>query len=195
MIEENTIQNKSEGMKTRVAGERCIKNFGPDRDQITRFRPIVSPSHDRTFLPLHPTRFNAVTLPAMDITKFIVDNRESAFLLGDFGTYRAQLSRRLRTVRKKLGRATAKNAKYAPKAPVTAQEVGKNIEYDVRKFQWKILADFWQIPPPSPPYFRAGMGARHGYEGISCRRQRGQEHIWLYKAAYHIKIAQSCSIC
>ncbi|KAF2258711.1 hypothetical protein CC78DRAFT_525875 [Lojkania enalia] len=65
----------------------------------------------------------------MDITKFIVDHREAAFLLGDYSTYRAQLSRRLRIVRKKLGRATAKNAKYASKAPVTAEEVGRNIEF------------------------------------------------------------------
>ena len=65
----------------------------------------------------------------MDITKFIVDLREAAFLLGDYNTYRAQLSRRLRTVRKKLGRATAKNAKYAAKAPVTAEDVAKNIEF------------------------------------------------------------------
>ncbi|KAJ4364392.1 signal recognition particle subunit srp68 [Neocucurbitaria cava] len=64
----------------------------------------------------------------MDITKFVVDFRESAFLLGDYGSYRAQLSRRLRIVRRKLGRATPKNAKYAAKAPVTAEEIGKNIE-------------------------------------------------------------------
>ncbi|KAJ4289228.1 signal recognition particle subunit srp68 [Kalmusia sp. IMI 367209] len=65
----------------------------------------------------------------MDITKFVADYRESAFLVGDYGTYRAQLSRRLRIVRKKLGRATAKNAKYAAKVPVTAEEVGRNIEF------------------------------------------------------------------
>lgn len=65
----------------------------------------------------------------MDITKYITDYRESAFLLGDHGTYRAQLSRRLRIVRKKLGRATSKNAKYAAKAPVTADDIGNNVEY------------------------------------------------------------------
>ncbi|KAF2122384.1 hypothetical protein BDV96DRAFT_482762 [Lophiotrema nucula] len=65
----------------------------------------------------------------MDVTKFIADHREAAFLLGDYNTYRTQLSGRLRTVRKKLGRATAKNAKYAGKAPVTAEEIGKNIEF------------------------------------------------------------------
>ncbi|KAF2732742.1 hypothetical protein EJ04DRAFT_469634 [Polyplosphaeria fusca] len=65
----------------------------------------------------------------MDFTKFIVEHREAAFLLGDHGTYRAQLSRRLRIVRKKLGRATAKNAKYAPKSPVTAEDIGRNVEF------------------------------------------------------------------
>lgn len=65
----------------------------------------------------------------MDITKFIVDYRESAFLVGSYGTYRAQLSRRLLTVRKKLGRATPKNQKYGAKAPVTADDIGKNVEY------------------------------------------------------------------
>jgi signal recognition particle subunit SRP68 len=65
----------------------------------------------------------------MDITKFVADFRESAFLLGDYDTYHAQLSRRLRIVNKKLGRATPKNAKYAAKAPVTAEDIGQNVEY------------------------------------------------------------------
>ncbi|ORY18583.1 hypothetical protein BCR34DRAFT_553894 [Clohesyomyces aquaticus] len=65
----------------------------------------------------------------MDITKFVIGHRESALLLGDYNTYREQLSRRLRTVRKKLGRATAKSAKYATKAPVTAEEIGRDIEF------------------------------------------------------------------
>lgn len=64
----------------------------------------------------------------MDITKFVADYREAALLVGNYTTYRTQLSRRLRIVRKKLGRATAKNAKYAAKASVTAEEVGKNVE-------------------------------------------------------------------
>ncbi|KAF2127730.1 hypothetical protein P153DRAFT_294671 [Dothidotthia symphoricarpi CBS 119687] len=64
----------------------------------------------------------------MDITSFVVAFRERAFLLGDHSAYRAQLSRRLRIVRKKLGRATPKNAKYAPKTPVTAAEIGSNVE-------------------------------------------------------------------
>lgn len=67
--------------------------------------------------------------PGMDITKFVVDRREAAFLVGDHATYREQLSRRLRIVRKKLGRATPKNAKYTPKDAVTAGEIGANVEY------------------------------------------------------------------
>jgi len=65
----------------------------------------------------------------MNITKFITGHRESALLVGDYNTYRVQLSRRLLTVRKKLGRATPKNAKYAPKPSITAQEIGSNVEY------------------------------------------------------------------
>lgn len=44
----------------------------------------------------------------MDITKYVTAYREAAFLLGDYNTYRAQLTRRLRIVQKKLGRATPK---------------------------------------------------------------------------------------
>ncbi|CAN9346036.1 unnamed protein product [Alternaria alternata] len=64
----------------------------------------------------------------MDITKFVTDYRESAFLIGDYNTYHGQLSRRLRIVNKKLGRATPKNAKYAAKAPVTAEDIKNNNE-------------------------------------------------------------------
>ncbi|KAL6704254.1 signal recognition particle subunit srp68 [Coniothyrium glycines] len=64
----------------------------------------------------------------MDITKFVVDRREAAFLVGDHATYRDQLARRLRIVRRKLGRATPKHAKYAASAPVTAAEIAQNAE-------------------------------------------------------------------
>lgn len=83
----------------------------------------------------------------MDITKFVVDHRESALLLGDYSTYRAQLSRRLRIVRKKLGRATPKNAKYAAKPAVTAQEIGANIEYATHA-AWSIS----RLLMPSGPF-------------------------------------------
>ena len=82
--------------------------------------------------PMHATphcrQASSSTTTAMDITKYVVEYREAAFLLGDYSTYRAQLTRRLRIVQKKLGRATPKNAKYAAKAPVTAEDIAQNIE-------------------------------------------------------------------
>jgi signal recognition particle subunit SRP68 len=65
----------------------------------------------------------------MDITKFVVSHREEALLIGDYNTYRAQLSRRLHTVRKRLGQTTPKGRKYTSKTSVTAEDVGKNPEY------------------------------------------------------------------
>jgi len=65
----------------------------------------------------------------MDITNFVVSHRDSALAIGDYGTYRSQLSRRLRTLQKKLGRSTPKNAKYSAKAPVTAEDIGRNHEF------------------------------------------------------------------
>jgi signal recognition particle subunit SRP68 len=65
----------------------------------------------------------------MDITHYVASYREAAFLVGDYSSYRAQLTRRLRTVQKKLGRATSKNAKYAAKTPVTAADIAANIEF------------------------------------------------------------------
>lgn len=64
----------------------------------------------------------------MDITKSIVQGREDALLVGDYNTYRIALSRRLHAVQKKLGRATKKGAKYTEKAPVTAEDVGRDRE-------------------------------------------------------------------
>jgi signal recognition particle subunit SRP68 len=63
----------------------------------------------------------------MNITEFVLSYRERAFLVGDHGFYRSQLSRQLATLRRKLGIATGKNAKYALK-PITAGEVGGNPE-------------------------------------------------------------------
>ena len=90
--------------------------------------PIDAPPHEWSATPHNcPSTSNR----AMDITKFVTDYRESAFLVGDYNTYRDQLSRRLRIVNRKLGRATPKNAKYAAKAPVTAEDIGKNKEYGI----------------------------------------------------------------
>ena len=63
----------------------------------------------------------------LEITRFIVHQREQAFLVGDYGTYRKKLSRRILVVRKKLG-YTTKGRKYTAKAPITAQNVSGNVE-------------------------------------------------------------------
>ncbi|MCJ1282160.1 hypothetical protein MMC26_001483 [Xylographa opegraphella] len=65
----------------------------------------------------------------MDITKFIVSRRNEALLVGDYGSYRKQLSRRLLTVNKRLGRASPKGRKYSPKAPISTQDVAGNPEF------------------------------------------------------------------
>jgi signal recognition particle subunit SRP68 len=64
----------------------------------------------------------------MDITSFILSHRDRAFLVGDHGNYRAQLSRQLATLRRRLGIATPKNAKYSMK-PITASDIKSNVEY------------------------------------------------------------------
>ena len=63
----------------------------------------------------------------MDITAFIVAQRDKALLVGDYGTYRKQLSRRLLVVRKKLN-YSSKGRKYAAKPPVTVEDVASNPE-------------------------------------------------------------------
>jgi signal recognition particle subunit SRP68 len=64
----------------------------------------------------------------MEVTNFIVSGREKAKLFGDFATYRTQLSNRIHNLRKKLGIATKPRAKYTAKAPVTAEDIGRNHE-------------------------------------------------------------------
>ena len=64
----------------------------------------------------------------MDITDFISSRRNEALLIGDYGLYRKQLSRRLLTVRRKLGRTSAKGRRYTLKAPITVEDVSSNHE-------------------------------------------------------------------
>jgi signal recognition particle subunit SRP68 len=64
----------------------------------------------------------------MDITSFVLSHRDRAFLIGDHGNYRALLSRQLATLRRRLGIATPKNAKYSAK-PITASDIRSNVEY------------------------------------------------------------------
>lgn len=64
----------------------------------------------------------------MEITSFVHGNRDRAFLVGDYNSYHAQLTRQLLAIRKRLGRTTPKNAKYTEKEPVTADDIAKNKE-------------------------------------------------------------------
>lgn len=67
----------------------------------------------------------------MDITAFIVALRNKALLVGDYGSYRRQLSRRLLVVRKKLKYVspTSKGHKYAAKPQITAKNLSDNPEF------------------------------------------------------------------
>lgn len=69
----------------------------------------------------------------MDITNFIVAQREKALPVGDYASYRKQLSRRLLVVRKKLHYTSTKGKKYAARPAVTAEDIAKNHEYVIRK--------------------------------------------------------------
>ena len=64
----------------------------------------------------------------MDITGFIISQREQAFLGGDHENYRAQCSRRIHTLRRRLGIATPKGRKYTAKPAVSAENISKNVE-------------------------------------------------------------------
>ncbi len=64
----------------------------------------------------------------MEVTSFIAANRGRAQQLADYNATRAQLSRRLLTVRKKLGRTSPKGKQYASKARITAEDIGNNHE-------------------------------------------------------------------
>ena len=65
----------------------------------------------------------------MDITNFIVSQREKALLVGDYASYRKQLSRRLLVVRKKFHFTSTKGRKYAARHAVTAEDIATNHEY------------------------------------------------------------------
>ena len=65
----------------------------------------------------------------MDITDFIVSQRQKALLVGDYGSYRKQLSRRLLVVRRKLNYTSMKGRKYAAKTPVSVDDIARNHEF------------------------------------------------------------------
>lgn len=64
----------------------------------------------------------------MDITKSIVSERDRALIGGDYSNYHAQSTRRIHTLRKRLGVTTPRGRKYTPRSAVTAQDVAKNVE-------------------------------------------------------------------
>lgn len=64
----------------------------------------------------------------MEVTKFVVSGRDHAKLYGDYAKYRTSLSNRIHNLRKKLGIATKPRAKYSSRAPVTAEDIGRNKE-------------------------------------------------------------------
>ena len=64
----------------------------------------------------------------MDITAFIVSQREKALLVGGYASYRKQLSRRLHVVRKKLHFTSTKGKKYAARPAITAEDIARNHE-------------------------------------------------------------------
>lgn len=65
----------------------------------------------------------------MNITSYVTSERESALLVGDYNVYRAQATRRIHSLRKRLGQTTQKGRKYIPKAPVTADDIQRDHEY------------------------------------------------------------------
>ena len=69
----------------------------------------------------------------MNITQSIVSERDRALLTGDYSAYHSQATRKIHTLRKRLGTAT-RGRKYTPKSPVTSENVSQNSEYGLSKF-------------------------------------------------------------
>ena len=65
----------------------------------------------------------------MNITSYVVSERESALVLGDYNAYRAQATRRIHSLRKRLGQATPKGLKYSSKSPISAKDIKQDNEY------------------------------------------------------------------
>ena len=64
----------------------------------------------------------------MDITNFVVSQREKALLVGDYGSYHTQLSKRLHVVRRKLNYTSTKGPNYSPKGPISSEDIKNNHE-------------------------------------------------------------------
>ena len=99
---------------------------GFQRAVPTTCQGLVNPTQ-KPYCRISIIRSSSITI--MDITSFVISRRENALLLGDYNSYRAQLSRRLLTLRKKLGRTTPKGKKYTHKAPIIVKDISGNHEY------------------------------------------------------------------
>ena len=80
---------------------------------------------------IHIQRYEGVdhfNSASMDLTAFIANTRNASLLIGDYGTYRKTLSRRILTLRRKLGRTSPKGKKYVAKTPVSAEDISSNPE-------------------------------------------------------------------
>jgi hypothetical protein len=118
----NTVHLRSKGLKhLRESGKICqqIKKDG--------FLRLVQENTSSHYQIRPAKRWFPEQRARMDITEFLLSHRERAFLVGDHGSYRTQLSRQIATIRRRLGLATSKNAKYIPKE-TTAEEIASNVE-------------------------------------------------------------------
>ena len=136
-----------------------------------RFCPVgpqrrVSPPHPAACN--HTTRliYNNITSAEMEVSNFIYPKRESALQLGDYTTYRTQLSQQLANSRKRLGRSTPKNAKFQKKAAITAEDIGGNSECVLMSRLSILQPNFYfsKIRAPHSTHIGKSMGSCHVYQ-------------------------------
>ncbi|KAK5944258.1 signal recognition particle subunit srp68 [Knufia obscura] len=65
----------------------------------------------------------------MNITRSVVSERDRALIGGGYSNYHIRATRRIHTIRKRLGATTPKGRKYTQRSPVTVQDVAKNTEW------------------------------------------------------------------
>lgn len=64
----------------------------------------------------------------MDITKTVTTERDRALIGGDYATYHAQATRRIQSLRRRLGASTPRGRKFTQKPAVTSDDVSKNVQ-------------------------------------------------------------------
>lgn len=115
--------------KKRSMTLRAPVDFGVlDTPVKARFTQSPNPRAEASTLPRYPAFQPIQKARKMDITNFVISKRNDALLIGDYGSYRTALSRRILTLRRKLGRTSPKGKKYAAKAPITAEDIKSNHE-------------------------------------------------------------------